>query len=454
MKIRGNAGWGSVFTGIVALGLLSACGGGSGGSGGGVIDPSDSNSVADALRVKLGDVDASQVSGDPPQQDPQAAGNPVVDVSDGQDTAVTPGESKDISVDTSTSGDSLLSVLYAKVAGADSYFEAQAAQTQSLRTKQDGTTVVTFDIPQNLGSGEFCVELSIGDSESRVSNVEAFCFTSTPEDGSAAATLDGLQGRWARCVDGRSELVIIDGDVADFSETSYANANCTGEVVGTFSDTLRLTVGPQLTTDSGLTANELDVEIIDSPDPDDIGLVEYDIIRVAGDQFFAGEGEASSPENRPTALDLDSPYVRSEEVAPPDPVDEFSPAAVRSRLQGAWELCVDDRFLERATFDGNVLFFEETEYTGSGCSGDIVRVTNDTLSYEIGPSFEDEDGDLINPFDAEITSADNPQDVGLQFFGIVRVSAGPDELQLNVGDEGGSPGARPSGFPGPPYLRP
>jgi hypothetical protein len=311
---EGNSLWprflASLLAGILVVGL-TACGGG--GGGGGVIDPEDSNAMSRALAVKFGGVDAERKEGDPPASNPSDTENPTVSDVPGEED-VTPGETKEISFNADASPSSALAALYAKVTGSDDYFEAGVDQTQSLTKQTNAPITLSFDIPENLGAGEFCVDISVGDTESRTSESEQVCFNVRPE--------------------------------------------------------------------------------------------------------------------------------------------EFSPAAVQARLQGTWELC-NGRFLETGTFQGGTLSFSETEYAETGCSGAVVDTFNDTLQYSIGPAFTADDGLFANEFDAEVTESDASEDVGLQFSGILRVTEQPDELFLNVGEENGSPSARPTGFAGQdPYLRP
>ena len=316
---------------ILLATMLTACGGGGGGGGAGIIDPGDSDSVADALRVKFGGSDATVVEGDPPRQNTETAGNPALDVPDEQDRRVTPGQTKEISYDADTEGASALSVLYAKVTGSGSFFRAELSQAQAYSKQSGGLPSLSLEIPGNLGAGEFCVQVSIQDDAQRISNVDEICFESVPADGSAAAALESLQGNWERCFDGRIEMLAIDGDILDFSEAEYANQNCTGDVLATFSDTLQITVGPELISDSGLTVNEIDLEVIDSPNESEIGNREFSIFRVDDDtdQLFTSPDDASSPENRPTALDLDNPYTRAA-------------GGGNAQLTGSWRLDTGD----------------------------------------------------------------------------------------------------------------
>lgn len=56
---------------ILLATMLTACGGGGGGGGAGIIDPGDSDSVADALRVKFGGSDATVVEAIRPGRTPK-----------------------------------------------------------------------------------------------------------------------------------------------------------------------------------------------------------------------------------------------------------------------------------------------------------------------------------------------------------------------------------------------
>lgn len=299
---------------------LAACGGGGGGGGGGtspdgdlgLVDPGDADAMMESLNAKLGGQDAEQLEGDPPQSDADNPDNPTVTPGESA-SKVAPGETKEIDLGVETAEGSALAVLYAKVSGSNSYFRASpdggSAETAAFRAtrKQEGGVTVAFDIPSNTDAGSFCVDLSAGDDAERVSPTEEVCFDVETDEFSVANVIRGLQGAWERCVndDGvfRKERVDIDGRVVGFSELVYEQAGCEGQPFDAFADYSLIDIGPRTELTSGEDANEFDVTIVSTPDMQDLGSTEFNVLKLDADngQFFIGEG-ADTEQERPMTL--------------------------------------------------------------------------------------------------------------------------------------------------------
>lgn len=324
--------------GMIMLPLaLTACGGGGGGGGGdqqkGVINPADSNSMAEALAVKFGGLTATRSEGDPPAPTDDA-GSPTVRSSNQNETVV-PGETKELALATETDGNSAVAVLYAKVTGSNSVFslDAGAEQRSSGVVKAETSRTVALDIPANLGAGEFCVRFAVQDDAGRVSEAEEICFQFTPADNDANVVINRLQGSWqTECFDADIERLEFDGTNLRFEYEDYQGTegaeDCSGTPAVTEFEEGTYEIGPAFTTDGGLAANEIDVEITnsdctgcDSPTP--VGTIFLQIVRVAENAGGVEElAVGDAPEGgmqRPTALSRgpDDLFLRMTDTAVP-----------------------------------------------------------------------------------------------------------------------------------------
>ncbi|WP_406672183.1 hypothetical protein [Natronospira sp.] len=140
------------------------------------------------------------------------------------------------------------------------------------------------------------------------------------DNGDGDAGLEPLQGAWTSgCVfiDGENQILErhVDGNIAEgyFEIFDEADTSCANTPVFSGYLAWEISAGDEITTDSGVTARELDIELTD--DPDGLGAPdnEYDIFRVEGDTPYFGDNPSTSPENRPTALDWDTPFHRMED---------------------------------------------------------------------------------------------------------------------------------------------
>lgn len=68
-------------------------------------------------------------------------------------------------------------------------------------------------------------------------------------------------------------------------------------------------LGEDVLLSTGLTATELDTHVTQF-DGADFDINEYNIVYIDNNMLLTGEGEADSPEQRPTSLDYDRPFYR------------------------------------------------------------------------------------------------------------------------------------------------
>lgn len=402
MSTQGETSFSKLLMGaIVGLGVfsLTACGGGGGGGGnGGPVDPSDSNAMTDALGVKLGNSEAERVTeGDPPQStasdDPDS---PTVDgLPSGDQDVEEQGETKEISFDANTSGDSVLAALYAKVTGSDNgYFVAETSQTQAFTKQSDGSLVFAFEIPDNLGAGRFCIEISAMDSEERVSDPGQVCFTFEPPENDPVAVQQRLQGSWERCIEGERERLDIESATINSMITEFSGSNCTGDVLSTDQSVLTFEVGSAITTGGGMSANELDLFIESSPNnPDEEGQTSLDIVRVTSDELTFGDGGSAPQNGRPTRLDFERSY---QSIDPSQPGGGDPQTAT-----GTWKLS----FSGTVTQDGQTENVPQTDI-GEVPGEAVVFVEPDNQQeleqeFQFAQNFEQGFEQACNPFEGD-----------------------------------------------------
>lgn len=134
--------------------------------------------------------------------------------------------------------------------------------------------------------------------------------------GTGEATV--LEGTWRKpCgpVPGQEHHDIVTftstGNTFTTSIENYSDASCTNPyeyapnptASGTF------TLGDDVLLSDGVTATEHDSHITQFNGSPFI-LDDYNIIYIQGDMLYIGEGEADTPEQRPTTLDYNRPYYR------------------------------------------------------------------------------------------------------------------------------------------------
>lgn len=368
----------SVSSGLL---LLSACGGGGGGGGeptpmptatpGGQIKLDQPNELMDALSDKIvstgGSIDFVQ------GQAPGTTGDGLTPkVTAGIEVTAEPGDT--VSLPVSIGGAPDLSALFAKVPGADSYFDVDlsgiggknGSKTARQMAKQGGgfafSTIVGFDVelPENLETGdEFCFEFAAKDAGGNVSSRDLSCITvvvekpaPTDDQPSAAQTATALQGTWSSpCID-VTEDVDEDGtieadelesvrEVINFVGTNqygtffdfYSNRNCGGSAERLQAPGGTYSLGGSSQADTqGKYARAIDFV----PDPNDPNFGElastcYNLLRLedTGGNFntlllgypvtfsidFEGApepvtGDCRTPQTRPTAVIPSLPFSR------------------------------------------------------------------------------------------------------------------------------------------------
>lgn len=127
-----------------------------------------------------------------------------------------------------------------------------------------------------------------------------------------------LEGTWRKqCgpVEGEEhyDIVTVTFTRSEFTGSieNYTNPGCTTPLQMAPNPTSSgiLTVGEDLLLSTGLTATELDTHITQfNGAPFEID--DYTIFYIDNDTLYLGEGEADSPQQRPTSLDYDRPFYR------------------------------------------------------------------------------------------------------------------------------------------------
>lgn len=129
-----------------------------------------------------------------------------------------------------------------------------------------------------------------------------------------------LQGKWeSACFtrDGNDQRIIrnfVDNEVTQEVDVfSTSDQSCGGSLVFEATYTYAYQVGDELTTDTGVTAREIDVVV--TSDPDDVIPPEeeegFDIFHIDGSGFLYFADDAVPTEvDRPTAIDFSIPYTK------------------------------------------------------------------------------------------------------------------------------------------------
>lgn len=276
--------------GLVTLSVLfSACGGSSGGdsddgvSGDQPLNPATQpNEVMKVLDMRVGNTDAELQTGNPPEKS-GTAGDPSVAVADDA-LEVNSGGGLDIDVDFDSS--SALAKLFVQVVGADSYAEIEFTQGSTKAVESLSLAVV---VNTDIGSGQFCLDISGQNVDELVSNAERVCVTVD------RTLLDALQGRWvADCLDGGSESfhVVWDVEHADVlsTETLYlGTSTCAGTADSTYNEELFLSVGGTTVASDGGEAYEVDIVNLSEGNASSLC-----IIRPEEEQFLIGCGDGTT----------------------------------------------------------------------------------------------------------------------------------------------------------------
>ncbi|MFP5307681.1 MAG: PKD domain-containing protein, partial [Gammaproteobacteria bacterium] len=206
---------------LIALGFfigaaLVGCGGG-GGGGGGKIPTSDADGLTSAVTASVGNNAAQKVTGDPPPPTPEVPDSPVT-TAQADAVSVSPGASVTVPLDVTAA--SQLESLFAKIPGASSFLQvsnpAGAGKAWIKRSASaKGTFVLEFrlTVPANVDFGRFCIQFSVRDVDTRVSNVDEVCIDVVQASGlSVSAGPD-------RSV-GSGESVTLDGTASSNSQIS------------------------------------------------------------------------------------------------------------------------------------------------------------------------------------------------------------------------------------------
>lgn len=127
-----------------------------------------------------------------------------------------------------------------------------------------------------------------------------------------------LEGTWKKqCgpVEGEEhhDIVTVTFTRSEFTSSieNYTDTSCTNplEMAPNPTASGNFTLGEDVLLSDGITAIELDTHITQF-DGAPFDINEYNIAYIDNDSLYFGEGEADSPQQRPTSLDYDRPFFR------------------------------------------------------------------------------------------------------------------------------------------------
>jgi hypothetical protein len=209
---------------------LVGCGGG-GGGGSGKIPTSDADGLTSAVTASVGNSVAQKVTGDPPPPTPDVPDAPVT-TAQADAVSVSPGDSVTLPLDVTAA--SQLEALFAKIPGANSFLQvsnpAGAGKAWAKRSAAaKGAFVLEFrlTVPENVDFGRFCIQFSVRDVDTRVSNVAEVCVdvvspgaaptpTASPTPTPSALSVSAGPDRSV----GSGESVTLDGSASSNSQIS------------------------------------------------------------------------------------------------------------------------------------------------------------------------------------------------------------------------------------------
>lgn len=204
-----------------------------------------------------------------------------------------------------------------------------ANNTANLNIYQkDGEHRMEFNFDSSR-SGSFTWEALNTSSGAHVRYNGSFSITSNSDNtggsgsGDSGGDVSGfattLQGSWTvPCDDGYQWTMEFSGSNIYFSPTFYEDSSCSGTGDFYHADiTATYVIGDTVTTESGLTAHQIDITYTEVKYPEDYeeqeGETHYDLIYVDGDILYTGDistGSGTSPSTRPTALDFYEPFYK------------------------------------------------------------------------------------------------------------------------------------------------
>jgi hypothetical protein len=164
---------------FLAAALAAAgCNGSSGGGDpGDSVDPADPDAVTEVVSVALGGALTNKITGAPPAPSGAAATDAPVISADVTSTAVEAGDDVDVPLTVRSVND--IDALFAKIPGAESYFEITVPETgkrsRIAMAKATRTFALSITVPGNVAPGQFCIEISARDTSGLVSNLARVC---------------------------------------------------------------------------------------------------------------------------------------------------------------------------------------------------------------------------------------------------------------------------------------
>ena len=255
-----------------------------------------------------------------------------------------------------------------------------------------------------------------------------------------------LQGRWVNCdnsvTPAVSEELIFENDSWYLYDGTYEDSNCSTNIdrqliaQGTFS------LGSPVATPSEVTAIEIDLL-------NTLNTIEwfYLIIYIDQNQLYIGDyttGDGVSPDTRPTDINFDFYYTKSDVVNPnpsPNPNPNPNPTPITlADLQGLWLICANSIAPTpgiELVFENNTWVTYNMEFEDSNCLTSLSSQLAGQGAFSLGSSIITNSG--VTATELNIVHGD-----GTEWFDLIYI----DQNQLYLGDyntgDGTSPDTRPT----------
>lgn len=153
-------------------------------------------------------------------------------------------------------------------------------------------------------------------------------------------TMVQLQGIWARCAGNIGEILDIEANQVTVDFIEFEEEDCAGSAIASFTDTAEFSIGEEVTTSQGVTAEEIDFTILESSDDFfELGEGLFNIVRVSGDELVFGDIEPFGTQDagdRPTSLRFDVPFFPATEAAAIKSVSASEPHSTSAGARSRW----------------------------------------------------------------------------------------------------------------------
>lgn len=389
---------------------LCACGGSGSSSGG-----SRADETLRAIEVKVLGQTATQREGapPPPSSDSDAPrATPLKDVVIGF-----AGSTVVLQLDVEASLPLL--AFYLKVFGSDFYFEVldSSAEQSGNGTKsgltQKASRSISFELelPSDFGRDDLNLQLSVADTQGRVSNRANVRVTVQPPDSRGGETdprLVELLGSWFLCTPNNSagstvEELNFDGAAVTVTQTDFGSNNCSGTEGGSSTEFRELLLGDDIVDTRGEAAIEADF-VAGQPNSRKQLLSfnpHFTILRVLDTELRFGEPSAerngSSPERRPQTLSDDLVFRRSIAASVPNEAPRAQPGSAQIVEEGS-NVTLDGR--GSSDSDGQIESYEWRQVGGTAVN---LAGANTAQASFVAPEV---DADVVLTFALRVTDDD------------------------------------------------